>query len=175
MHQKFAVGILALSLVLSAVVAGAAPQEEEPDPQALERSREIVQMLDDIYKNAIVLITDKYVNEPGDFPAGSAAIELFRRISEKGFHNVRLIDVSGKPYSQDNVAENDFEKDAVEALRSGEDYVENVVEQNGEAYLEAATAVPVVMEKCVMCHPHYEQAKENDQIVGAIVYKVPIR
>ena len=42
--------------------------------QALERTRKTIRMLDDIYKAAVVLITDKYVNDKDDFPAGSAAI-----------------------------------------------------------------------------------------------------
>ena len=174
MRKIIAAAAFAAGLVASAL--GAAAQERaEVDSQAIERSREIVRMIDAIYKNAIVLITEKYVNDADDFPAGSAAVELFRRISQGGFHNVRLIDVTGRPYRSSNVAESEFEKGAVEKIGAGDDYVETVVQRNGEAYLQAATAVPVVMEKCIMCHPHYREAKENNQAIGAIVYELPVR
>ena len=48
-----------------------------------------------------------------------------------------------------------------------------VIEQDGKPYLRAVTAVPVVMEKCIMCHAHYADAKKGEPI-GAISYTVPI-
>jgi hypothetical protein len=39
--------------------------------------------------------------------------------------------------------------------------------------LRAITPVPVVMQKCVMCHEHYRDAKPGEAI-GAISYSVPI-
>jgi hypothetical protein len=72
--------------------------------RALERTRKMVRMLDDVYKSAVVLITDKYVNDENDFPAGSAAIALFTAVKEKNWHEVKLLDVSGEPYNDENVA-----------------------------------------------------------------------
>ena len=76
-------------------------------------------MLDDVYKSAVVLITDKYVNDENDFAAGSAAIALFKAVKEKGWHEVKLLDVSGEPYNDENVAKDDFEKEAVQKLKAG--------------------------------------------------------
>ena len=76
--------------------AEAAASASAADP-AVARARKTVQMLDDIYKNAVVLITDKYVHDEDDFPAGSAAVALFEAISKKGWHQVRLIDATGPP------------------------------------------------------------------------------
>ena len=39
------------------------------DPVALERTRESIKMLDDLYKNAVVLITKTYVEQQADTPA----------------------------------------------------------------------------------------------------------
>jgi hypothetical protein len=33
--------------------------------------------------------------------------------------------------------------------------------------------VPVVMEKCVLCHAHYKNAKKGEPI-GALSYTVPV-
>ena len=119
---------------------------------ALERTRKNVRMLDDVYKSVIVLITDKYVHSEDDYPAGSAAIDLFGKIQKKGWHELRLIDATGKPYTPGNVAKDAFEKEGIKQLKAGKDYFEQVVEKSGKSYLRAMTPVPVVMQKCVMCH-----------------------
>ena len=131
------------------------------------------QMLDDIYKNAVVLITDKYVHDEDDFPAGSAAVALFEAISKKGWHQVRLIDATGQPYEEKNVARDDFEKAGIARLKAGDAVYEQVVEVDGQRQFRALTPLPVVMKKCVMCHAHYADAKENEPI-GAISYSVPV-
>jgi hypothetical protein len=143
------------------------------DEAALKRARRQVQMLDDIYKTAVVLITDKYVNDEDDFPAGSAAVALFQHVTEKGWHGVRLIDVSGQPYEEKNVAQDDFEKAAVKKLQAGEAYVEEIATKDGQPVLRAMTPVPVVLEKCTMCHDHYKDVKKG-AAVGAISYSMPI-
>ncbi|QDT84099.1 DUF3365 domain-containing protein [Gimesia chilikensis] len=160
-------------------LSGADPQgekggTEQPSPAAVERTRDTVKMLDDIYKNAVVLITDKYVNDEDDFPAGSAAVELFKRVGKTGFHQVRLIDATGEPYEPKNVAKSKFEKQGIKQLKAGKPYYEAVVVKDGKPYLQAMTPIPVVMKKCVMCHPHYKDAKEGEAI-GAISYELPIR
>ncbi len=144
------------------------------DDKAVERTRDVVKMLDDIYKQTIILITDKYVHTEDDFAAGSAAVELFRRIGESGSHQVRLLDVTGDPYDAENVAKSDFEKKAVEQVKKGKGYVEQITTKDGQQYLQAMTAVPVVLERCIMCHPHYADV-EKGAAIGAISYELPIK
>ncbi len=154
--------------------AGKAAAEGAPDKAAIDRTRDTVKMLDDVYKQAIVLITDKYVHDEDDFPAGSAAVELFRRVGKTGYHQVRLIDATGEPYEPANVAKTPFEKQGIKTLKAGKATHEEVVVKDGQAYLRMMTAVPVVMQKCVMCHPHYADTKKGEPI-GAISYELPIR
>ncbi len=149
-------------------------QGKQPSPAAVERTRDTVKMLDDIYKQIIILVTDKYVHDEDDFAAGSAAVELFRKVSKTGFHDVRLIDVTGEPYEPENVAKSDFEKQAVKKIKAGEGYVEEVVNKDGKPFLLAMTAVPVVLDKCIMCHSHYGDVKKGAAI-GAVSYEMPIR
>lgn len=146
---------------------------EEPAPEALERARKQVQTLDNIYKQVVVLITDKYVHDESDFAAGSAAVLLFENISKSGAHQVRLIDATGQPYDAKNVAKDDFEREAIKKLKDGAALVEQVEQIDGKPQLRTLTPVPVVMEKCVMCHDHYADAKEGEPI-GAISYILPI-
>jgi hypothetical protein len=151
-----------------------AESDQQPSQAAIKRTRETVQMLDDIYKQTIVLITDKYVNSEADFPAGSAAVELFKRVGKTGFHQVRIIDATGEPYEPENVAKSPFEKEGIQKLKSGKSYYDKVVIKEGQAYLQAMTPVPVVMKKCVMCHPHYKDVKAG-QPIGAISYELPVK
>lgn len=154
--------------------AKASKESKQPRKAAVNRTRETVKMLDDVYKQTIVLITDKYVHDTDDFPAGSAAVELFKRVTKTGFHQVRLIDATGQPYEEANVAKTEFEKEGVKQLKAGKDFYEEVVLKEGKPYLQAMTPVPVVMDKCIMCHPHYEDAKKGEPI-GAISYELPIK
>jgi hypothetical protein len=164
------------SCLLVAGLGGAvvwAQEAKKPSQEAVARARKTVLMLDDVYKTAVVLITDKYVHDDDDFPAGSAAVAWFDAISKKGWHNVRLIDATGEPYEEKNVAKDDFEKEALRQLKAGKATHEAVVQEGGKYQLRVVTPIPVVMQKCVMCHPHYADAKEGEPI-GALSYTLPI-
>jgi len=172
-------------VILAAVVVAAIamPQfaAEAADKEAkkkrdrpLERTRETVKMLDDVYKTIVVLITTHYVNSEDDLPAGSAAIALFDAIGKKGWHQVRLIDASGEPLEDKNTAKDEFEKMAVKELKAGKGWYEEVVTKGKKRSLRAATPIPVVLKKCVMCHENYESAKANEPI-GILSYTIPIK
>lgn len=174
-----AIGVMAFIIATSAFTRADKPSpaaktaKQSPENESLERARKLVRMLDDIYKQTIVLITDKYVNSEDDFPAGSAAVALFANVSQNGSHEVRLIDVTGQPYDEKNVAQDAFEKEGVKRLKAGAANYEEVIQKGNQRQLRSMTAVPVVMKKCVMCHAHYADAKPGEAI-GAISYTLPI-
>jgi hypothetical protein len=122
-------GVLALVAAGPTAPPALSATPDKPDPAAAERARKTVRMLDDIYKTAIVLITDKYVKDKRDYPAGRAAIRWFADISKKGSHRVRLIDATGEPYGAANVAEDDFDKEGVKQLKAGKDYYEQLIQE----------------------------------------------
>jgi hypothetical protein len=166
------------ALVVAAVVflgrstlAGDSPKS--PDQAALNRTRKQVKMLDDIYKSVVVTITSKYVKKEEDYPAGRAIIHLFKAINDKGWHEVRLLDVSGQPSNPMNVARDTFEKNGVQAMKGGKQYYEQLEEANGKSYLRAMTFVPVVMDRCILCHANYKDAKKGEAI-GAISYRLEV-
>lgn len=166
--------IVAIAIAVLPAVAQK-PQAAKPDQAAIERSRKTVRMLDDVYKNAVVLITDKYVNKPEDFAAGSAAVQLFKNVSKSGHQQVRLLDVTGEPYEPANVAKDAFEKEGAKRIKAGESYYDEVVTNDkGKPELRAMTSIPVVLDKCIMCHPNYAAAKKKGLNIGAISYTLPI-
>ena len=170
--------LLLCSIVIAAVSStcfSSAVADEKPkkDP-GIERARREVKMLDDIYKTSIVLITTHYVGDDEDLPAGSAFKALFAAVEKKGWHKVRLVDASGEPYNDENTAKTSFEKKAMKELLKGKSAVDEVVSRGGKRYLQAMTAIPVVMDKCIMCHENYRDVPKG-QAIGAMSYEVPIQ
>lgn len=179
-HLFTASGLALLCLALLAaliIVPASAPRAADPPKDgkdaAVERTRKQVRMLDGIYKNAIVLVTTHYVTEKSDLPAGGAFKKLFEVAKKEGWHEVRLLDATGDPYEPANAPKSDFEKRAIKELVAGKAYVDEVIEKDGKRYLQAATAIPVVMEKCVMCHDNYADVPKG-KAIGALGYVVPI-
>jgi hypothetical protein len=140
--------------------------------EAVERTRKQTRMLDDLYKTAIVLITEHYVK--GDEPSAAVADKLlWKEMKAKGHHEVRILDATGKPLEATNVAVDDFEKGALKELLAGKAMVDRVVEKDGKRFLRTATAVPVEMAKCVACHANYAKVPKG-QAIGALVYTLPV-
>ncbi|MGI8980494.1 MAG: c-type heme family protein [Pirellulaceae bacterium] len=140
----------------------------------MNRTRKQVKMLDDLYKTAIVLITENYVTDKSSLPAGEAFQKLFGAMKKAGHHEVRLLDATGEPLNPDNAPKDAFEKAAIAALLKGKSGYEEVMEKNGKKFLRSATPIPVVLDKCIMCHDQYKAAKEKKQIIGSLGYTIPI-
>jgi hypothetical protein len=137
----------------------------------VDRTRKQLQMLDDLYKTAIVLITEHYVKDPSTLSAASASKALFEKVKEKGWQETKLLGFHDKLYNPANAPGDDFEKAAQKALTSGKASYEEVVKKDGKEYLRYATPVPVVMEKCVMCHANF---KDNKNIIGGLSYTMQL-
>lgn len=142
----------------------------EPDAKALERTREKVKMLDDLYKTAVVSITSKYVEQQADVPAAAVAKEVFEAMHKKGWHSGRLVDATGKPKNKENLPQTEFEKKAIAEIKDGKAYYEEVGNADGKPVLRAATIVPAVMKQCTVCH-----GGKEGRLLGAIIYEVPIK
>lgn len=165
--------VLSAALLLAGVslLPGQGTKADKSDA-AVERTRKQTKMLDDLYKTAVVLITEHYVK--GDEPAAAVAGKLlWKAMKEKGHHEVRLIDATGDPLEAGNVAADDFEKSAIKEILGGKASVDKVIEKDGKRYLRTATIVPVVMEKCKSCHPNYKEVPKG-KAIGALAYIVPI-
>ena len=173
MNWRIYGGLPVVTVLIATVVAIGTGAGKGQEDAALERTRQQVRMLDDIYKTAVVLITKHYVNDEDDLPAGTAAIVLFSEIKKKGWHEVKLLDASGDPIDDENTAQDAFEKEALAKMKAGSSWHERQVEKDGKRYLRVATAIPVVLEKCTMCHENYKDAKPGEAI-GFLSYTVPM-
>ena len=151
----------------STMLSSAAAKEKGEKDEALERTRKTVRMLDDLYKTVVVLITKHFVNDGKDLPVGTAAIALCSAMKDKGWHEVRLLDATGDRIEAKNAPQDKFEKDAIAVLKSGKPDFEEVIEKGGVRYLRAATPIPVVMSKCIMCHDNYSDVKKG-QAIGTL-------
>jgi hypothetical protein len=147
-----------------------AKEPPRPDPAAVERARVEVKKLDDLYKTAVVGITETYVEKQADVPAAAVAKVVFKAMHEKGYHDARLIDATGRPKNKKNVAETDFEKKAVAAMKDGKTYIEEVAEKDGKPVFRAGTVVPAVLAQCAVCH-----GGKEGRLLGVIVYELPIK
>jgi hypothetical protein len=159
---------------LSGLTANRAEAYQASKDPATERARREVRMLDDIYKTSIVLVTTHYVDNKNSLPAGSAFKALFAAVKEKGWHEVRLLDATGDPYEPSNAPKDGFEKRAVKKLLAGESYYDEVVTERDKKFLLAATPIPVVMDKCTLCHDNYKGVAAG-KAIGALGYRIPIQ
>jgi hypothetical protein len=149
-----------------------AKDAKAPDPAAVERTRATVRMLDNLHKGYVVTITDTYVKAKEQTPAAAVLKKVFAHMEKNGDGTGRLIDATGSPLRDTNVAKTDFEKKAVAAIKGGKPYIDEVATgKDGKPVLRAATVVPAVMDACLNCHPN---VKKND-VMGALVYELPIR
>src|SRR5262249_40626690 len=108
-----------LGLAFSSPLEGA---EDAPSDPALERARQQAKMLDELYKNAVVSITNKYDGPP----AIKVAKDIFAAMEKSGWHKAKLVDASGSPQNEANAPQTAFEKRAVEAIKGGKSYFEEV-------------------------------------------------
>jgi hypothetical protein len=166
--------LAALAVAVGMPRGGAARADDKPTPAAdpaVERAREQVKMLDDLYKNAVVSITKTYVDNQEDRPAIMIAKDIFGAMKKRGWHSARLVDATGDPLNDANAPKTDFEKEAFRRIRSGQPYYDRVVGEGKDRKLLAATVVPVVMAKCAECH----EDRKVGEVLGFLRYEVPVK
>ncbi|MFO0889223.1 MAG: DUF3365 domain-containing protein [Isosphaeraceae bacterium] len=133
---------------------------------ALERTRAQAKMLDDLFKVAVVDITNRYDGPP----AAKVAKTIFAAARQKQYFDAKLLDITGSPQNEANVPKDAFEKRAANAIGEGKAYFEEVVESGDSRRLRVATAVPAVTKKCASCHG----VKEGDPL-GFLSYDLPVK
>jgi hypothetical protein len=168
--------LLAVSAV--AVAQEKAPKEaqEKPSPEAqaakanedpaVTAARRQVQMLDALYKNAVVSITERY--QRGQ-PAIMVAKDVFEAMHKGKYHSARLVDATGSPLGETSEPATPFEKKAAKAMQDGKDYLEEIVGEGKERKFLAATRVPAVHKRCAECH-----SVEEGDLLGFIRYELPL-
>jgi hypothetical protein len=171
-------GTIGLAALVAVILTSRGPEVRAQEPAAapakdpaVERARQQVQMLDDLYKNAVVSITKTYVGKQEDRPAIMIAKDVFAAMKKKGWHSARLVDATGDPLNDSNAPKTEFEKQASLRIRSGQTYYDQVVGEGTDRRLLAATVVPVVMKECAVCHAD----RKVGEVLGFLRYEVPIK
>jgi hypothetical protein len=163
-------GVLACSttfVVLALTFAEPLPASAPPEAdEALDRTRMQVKMLDDLFKVAVVDITNRYDGPP----AAKVVKSVFDAARANGYFVAKLLDATGSPMNEGNAPQDDFEKRAAQAMNDGQTYVEEIVSDGVSRRLRVATLVPAVVKKCASCHG----AKVGD-VLGFLSYDIPIR
>lgn len=174
-YRPLGVAVLMVLLTVAAIhfpAERARPADPKaPDAAAVERTRDTVKLLDDVHKGYVINITKSYVRAREATPAATVVKRVFAHLEKTGHGTGRLIDATGKPIVEGNVAKSDFEKRAVAAIKSGKPYFDEVGEKDGKPVLRAATVVPAVLPACITCHPHVKEG----EVLGALIYELPIR
>ena len=163
------VGFLAVAMAGFVALRPASPAlfaaDAKADP-ALDRTREQVKMLDELYKNAVISVNAKYDGPP----AIKMAKDVFAAMKSSGWHDAKLVDATGTPQNEANLPQTDFEKRAAEAMKAGKPYYDEVTGLGNDRKLFAATVVPAVHKKCATCH----STKVGD-LLGFIRYEIPVK
>jgi hypothetical protein len=154
---------LALGVGTSLHASGRATPTDDP---ALERTRAQVTMLDDLFKVAVVDITNRYDGPP----AAKVAKTIFAAARQKKYFDAKLLDATGSPQNEANIPQDDFEKRAAQAIAGGKTYFEEIVGQGDARRLRAATVVPAVTEKCAKCH-----GVNKGDLLGFLSYDLPVK
>jgi hypothetical protein len=164
------VGFLAVSAaaaLLGVFMSGPVLRADGPEADpAVKRTREQVKMLDELYNNAVVSITNKYDGPP----AIKVAKDVFAAMEKSGWQRAKLVDASGSPQNEANLPQTDFEKRAAAAILAGKPYFEEIEGIGPGRKLYAATVVPAVTKKCAKCHG----VSEGD-LLGFIRYEIPVK
>ncbi len=160
-----------LSFAAWSTLNAAAPDGITASEGAIAAARRETKMLDDLYKTAIVTVTDIYVKDESSVAAATAFRPVFKAMKDAKHHEARLVDGLGQPVGADNVPRDDFEKAAMKEMLAGKATFEKVEVVDGVPQLRTMTILPMVMEKCILCHDNYRDKK----IVGGVAYIVPIR
>jgi hypothetical protein len=166
----YVTGVAAVVVAAGFGVVAAGPRlladEPKKDDPALSRARDQAQMLDALYKNAVVSITNKYDGPP----AIKVAKDVFGAMEKGGWHKAKLVDASGTPQNEANLPQTSFEKRAVKQIQAGKPYYDEV-SGNGEGRtLHVATIVPAVTAKCAKCH-----GVKEGELLGFIRYEIPVK
>ena len=165
-HLAVACWMAAAAIAGTAVVSQADTKAAAPAKLPLEQARRTVDMLNDLYVNSVVLTHNTYVKGRGSVAAAVVARQVFKAMGEKGWPQTRWLATTGRPFNPDANPKDQFERDAIQALKKGQAKFEPV--KTGT--LRVATLVPLVDKTCQSCHT---RDKVGDPI-GGLSYTVQL-
>lgn len=117
----------ALTLALAGPLGVQGRASEDPPVQparmSLDQAREAVNMLHDLYVNAVALTNDTY---RGMAPAAMVAGRVFEEMAQNGWLQTRCLTTTGRLLNSANSPRDPFERDAAAALKKGQTRFERI-------------------------------------------------
>lgn len=153
-----------------AIGNGPTATDEKEGARNLRRARRETEMLDTLYKTAIVSVTQTYVENDSSTAAITSFQPVLKAMKDGKWHEVRLVDGLGDPINPENSPKDAFEKQAIKEMLAGKERIDAVEKIDGNDVLRTMTILPMALEKCVLCHANYRGKK----IVGGVSYQVPL-
>jgi hypothetical protein len=97
---------------MAGTISFAADNVSAPSDPEIDRTRQEVKMLDDLFKNMIVLVDHTYVKTPSDVAAATAGKAIFAALKKDGWYDVRLLGLTGVIGDEDDAPRDAFEQTA---------------------------------------------------------------
>ena len=107
------------------------------------------------------MIAQHYVNDEDSIPAATSFEKPFEATEQRGWHKVRLLDATGEPSNDQNIAEDTSEKPATTKILAGDSCDKPVQVQRETKHLLVAVQIPLVFVNCTMCHDKYENVTKG--------------
>jgi hypothetical protein len=161
-------GLAIAGLAATAAVHSHAQENKAAKPvkMTVAQARQTIDMLNDAYVTAVVVTHSTYVKDRATPAAAVVARKLFAAMESKGWPQTRWLNTTGRPFNPDSNPKDQFERDAVTALKKGQPKFERI--EDGK--LRVATLIPLVDKSCQMCHT---KDKVGDPI-GGLAYTIPL-
>ncbi len=163
-------GIIAVFALVAYAGAGNTNSFQEP---GRGQPRSFAALLADSHHDLLARHTENYVREDTDVSACEMLQEQFAGLAAKGHGEFRLLALTTEPMVETSRPASDFEILAAKQLRSGKASFERTAMQNGQSFLNAASAIRVSSKRCALCHPNFKDLPA-DQAVGAFSYHMPL-
>src|SRR3569833_1997848 len=109
----------ALGVAVSLSAAAAPQKTPEPVRMSLPEAHRAVQMMDDIYKAAVVHTHQMYVQDAGTPAAVIWAKQVFKSINGKGWPAAHMLASSDRPLNQELSPSDAFDIEAIRAFQAG--------------------------------------------------------
>lgn len=154
-----------LPLLLLAAIPATYKPGSTPDITAQRQQAEV---LHSAMHSALRVVHDRYYREDEALMIPAAALkEVFNDVEKKHHVQFRWLVVEGQAMNVDHAAKTDFEKAAVQALKSGKGFLETT---ESDMYRRAA---PIALNNhCLKCHMP-DRKSTRDRTAGLII-SVPL-
>lgn len=175
---KFIVTGVALTIVAWMAIEGFSVRAEDAvekkqpaaeKPLTVEAARQRAKLMHDIYETTLDVIHHRYFRGDRATIPSVALEDVFTRMARQSKIKSSWIRVNAKTMNIDHNPKDEFEKQAVQAIRAGKGDYELV--ENG--YYRRAQGIPLE-NACLVCHGTFGVTPKSQRFVGLVI-EVPVK